>query len=53
MNLGNVPASIGSSHVGLGNHGMKSMGSCWFLKTAYCSASHDSSCSADQVLITQ
>ena len=27
--------------------------SCWFLKTAYCSASHDSSCCAYQMLITQ
>ena len=27
--------------------------SCWFLKTAYCSASHDSSCCACQMLITQ
>ena len=26
---------------------------CWFLKTAYCFASHDSSCCADQMLITQ
>ena len=27
--------------------------SCWFLKKAYCSASHDSSCCAYQMLITQ
>ena len=43
-----------------GDHGVKSHGiqccrhpPCWFLKTAYCSASHDSSCCAEQMLITE
>ena len=27
--------------------------SCWFLETAYCSTSHDSSCCAHQMLITE
>ena len=27
--------------------------SCWFLETAYCSASHDASCCANQILIAE
>ena len=56
MNLGNAPASMGSSYAGLYVKSIAFIAAGTHLagpKAAYCSASHDASCCANQMPITE